>query len=90
AIERRLRASLQAGYWLYDAGMRIGAESDAWQIALIGRNLGNKRYITRANDVTFTGRGTGTSVGTLADVSAVPSRGREVMVRLTVRPSEWR
>lgn len=77
-------ASLQKGYWLLDAGLKLGAADDAWQLDLIGRNLTNKYYITRANDVTFTGGGTGTPAGIHADVSAVPSRGREIMLRMTV------
>lgn len=76
-------ASLQTGYWLLDAGVSLAASDDAWKLDLIGRNLTNEYYITRANDVTFTGSGTGTPAGVRADVSAVPSRGREIMLRAT-------
>lgn len=77
-------ASLQRGYWLLDAGVSLAAEDDSWKLDLIGRNLTNEYYITRANDVTFTGSGTGTPNGIHADVSAVPSRGREIMLRATL------
>jgi len=60
-----------------------------WDLALIERNLSNELYIARANDVTFTGSGTGTARGVLADVSAVPSRGRQIMLRFTVKPGEF-
>lgn len=76
-------ASLQNHYGLLDVGISLAASDDAWKLGLIGRNLTNKYYITRANDVTFTGSGTGTPAGVRADVSAVPSRGREIMLRAT-------
>jgi iron complex outermembrane receptor protein len=79
-------SSLQRRYWLLDGGVSVGAETDAWEIALIGRNLTNEFYFSRANDVTFTGSGTGTASGVLADVSGVPSRGRQIMLRLTIKP----
>lgn len=82
-------ASRQNSYWLLDAGVNVADRSGAWELALIGRNLTDELYISRANDVTFTGSGTGTPAGVLADVSAVPSRGRQIMLRLTVRPGEW-
>jgi iron complex outermembrane receptor protein len=82
-------ASRQEDYWLVDASFGIGSASGAWDVALIGRNLTNQLYIARANDVTFTGSGTGTAQGVLADVSAVPSRGRQIMLRLTIRPGEF-
>lgn len=82
-------SSRQGGYWLLDAGVNVAAQSQAWELAVIGRNLTNKRYITRSNDVTFTGGGTGTAAGILADTSAVPSRGREIMLRLTLKPGEF-
>ena len=64
--------------------MTLAAEADGWKVDLIGRNLGNEYYITRANDVTITGTGTGTPAGIRSDVSAVPSRGREIMLRATI------
>lgn len=77
-------ARLQRGCRLLDAGVSIAAEDDAWKLDLIGRNLTNEYYITRANDVTFTGSGMGTPNSIHADVSAVPSRGREIMLRATI------
>lgn len=82
-------SSRQDDYWLLDAGVTLAASSGAWELALIGRNLTNELYITRANDVTFTGTGTGTPAGILADVSAVPSRGRQIMLRVSIKPGEW-
>lgn len=78
-------SSRQAPYWLFDAGLRVSNKADNWTVALIGRNLSNELYLTRINDVIFTGNGTGTGgPAVLADNSAVLARGREVMLRLTV------
>ncbi len=79
-------ASWQKQYWLGDATIKVSDENEDWEVALIGRNLGNELYFTRANDVTFTGKGTGTMAGVLADVSASISRGREVWLKLSLKP----
>jgi iron complex outermembrane receptor protein len=77
--------SLQKGYQLFDAGLRIYPEDKRWEAALIGRNLTNERYFVRAIDNPFTGSAPGGPAATavLGDTAAAASRGREVMVRLT-------
>lgn len=64
-------------YTLFDASIRLADMDDRWEVSLIGRNLTNKFYWSRATD-------NPTSVANpnqLADTIAVPSRGREVMLR---------
>jgi iron complex outermembrane receptor protein len=72
-------------YALVDATARIGDADDAWEIAVIGRNLTNQRYWVASPNVPFTGSGTGTDAGALGDRFASISRGREIMVRGTVK-----
>lgn len=75
----------QKSYELYDLGARVVAENNRWELAFIGRNLGNTYYFTRSADNPFTGSapgGTGTIRG---DTVGVPSRGRELWVKATVR-----
>ena len=55
---------------------------DRWEIALIGRNLGNKFYWVRNGEVAGTAGGS-TNSPILGDIVAAVSRGREIMVRLS-------
>lgn len=79
----------QKGYELYDATLRVGAADDRWEVALIGRNLTDEYYFARSTDVPFTGSAPGAaSVGTFGDTAAVVNRGREVLVRLSLKFGE--
>lgn len=40
----------QNGFWLFNAGIRIRPEDKRWELAFIGRNLTDRKYITYAND----------------------------------------
>jgi len=75
--------SRQPSYTLIDASVRIGDSDGRWEVALIGRNLTNKWYFAASNDVPFTGGEAGT--GMLADRFATLSRGREVLLRLSMK-----
>lgn len=75
----------QPAYTLLDGSIRLGAENDRWQLALIGRNLTNKFYFVASSDAPFTGSGTGTAAGVLGDRFASLSRGREIMVQATFK-----
>jgi iron complex outermembrane receptor protein len=76
----------QRGYWLFDNSLRIGAPDDSWEFAVIGRNLGNKYYVARSAEQPFSGGLAGTAAANRqADVIGAVSRGREVMLRGTVR-----
>lgn len=78
--------SWQKHYALFDATVRLAEAQDKWELALIGRNLTDKYYFVRSSDIPFTGSTPGGApVGTLGDTGAVPSRGREIMLRATVR-----
>jgi len=75
--------SRQPSYTLVDASVRVGDADGRWELALIGRNLTNKWYIAASNDVPFTGGEAGS--GLLADRFATVSRGREVLLRLSMK-----
>ncbi|MCT2401721.1 TonB-dependent receptor [Novosphingobium mangrovi (ex Huang et al. 2023)] len=77
--------SRQSSYVTIDAGIRLGAEDDNWQIALIGKNLTNKFYVTGVVDGPSTGAGTGTAAGLKADQLGFGSVPRTVMVEVTKR-----
>ena len=64
-------------------GLRIGAEDGNWQAALTGKNLTNKQYINGGVDGPLTGGGTGTSVGTHADLLGFGANPRTVQISLT-------
>ena len=37
-------------YWYYDASIRFGSEDGRWEVALIGKNLSDKFYVTGVVD----------------------------------------
>lgn len=77
----------QRGYWLFDSSVSVGSKDERWEIALIGRNLGNKAYVARSAEQPVSGGLAGTALANRqADVIGAVNRGREVMLRLTVRP----
>jgi len=75
--------SRNGSYATLDAGIRIGAEDDNWQFAVIGKNLTNKQYISGGVDGPNTGSGTGTTAGVHADQMGFGADPRTVMVRVT-------
>jgi outer membrane receptor protein involved in Fe transport len=77
--------SKQDNYVTLDAGIRIGAEDDRWELALVGKNLTNKLYIMGGVDGPSTGAGTGTAGGLHADQLGFGSLPRTVAVNATVR-----
>ncbi|MBZ9649894.1 TonB-dependent receptor [Sphingobium sp. 3R8] len=68
---------------LLDATLRIGAQDDRWELALIGRNLTDQHYWATSQGVPLTGNFT--AGNPLEDQFAVISRGREVMIRATYK-----
>lgn len=75
---------------LVDGNITIGAQSGAFDVSFIGRNLTNRYYPSSSGfQSPGTGGGTGTAVGSLADYEGPISRGRELWVKLTVRPSSF-
>lgn len=75
---------VQPAYTKIDASLRLNSPDDRWTLALIGRNLTNKKVVTAANDIPFAG-GTGTGTtgpGILADMSAFIDNPREIYVEV--------
>lgn len=70
--------SRQPNYTLLDASVRIAQVDDRWEVALIGRNLGDKYYFVRATDNPVSA----IAPGRLADQVASVNRGREIMLRV--------
>ncbi|WP_340318179.1 TonB-dependent receptor [Rhizorhabdus argentea] len=72
-------------YALVGATARIAEAEDAWEVAVIGRNLTEKYYWAGGQQLQFTGGISGAvAPGVPADAYAVPNRGREIMLRVTV------
>ena len=65
-------------YTMFDASVRLSETDDKWEVALIGRSLTNRYYWSRSSD----NPASAANPTKLADTIAVPSRGREVMVRV--------
>jgi iron complex outermembrane receptor protein len=89
----------QKGYVKFDASLALRGRDDAWELALIGTNLGNK--ITSglclnanvANAVILGGQVSGQATGGPAgqdEAACIAERGRELRVRLTLRPLAFR
>jgi iron complex outermembrane recepter protein len=67
--------SHQKGYTLINAGGRIVMPDDHWSLALIGRNLSNRRYATVAFD----------KPGGLGETSTVAGEPRTVVLELAYK-----
>lgn len=68
-----------------DGSIRLGSADDRWEVAVIGKNLTNKAYITGVVDGPSTGSGTGTAAGIHADQLGFSVLPRTVMVQLSTR-----
>lgn len=77
--------SEQRKYAVLDAGIRFGAEDDNWQIAVIGKNLTNRFFVSGVVDGPSTGGGTGTPAGIRADQLGFGNLPRTVQVTVTKR-----
>nr|WP_176392256.1 TonB-dependent receptor [Sphingomonas sp. CDS-1] len=76
---------VQKSFATLDATLRLGAQNDRWQVALIGKNLTNRYILNAAQDAPSTGSGTGTAAGVPADQYGFPAPPRTVALQLTVR-----
>ena len=82
--------AFQRSYWLLDASARLGNVDNRWQVAVIGRNLTNRYYVTRASEQPFSGGVSGTAIANRqADALGAVNRGREIMLQLTLRPGAF-
>lgn len=77
--------SRQAKYVSLDASIRFGAEDDRWQLAVIGKNLTNRFYVTGVVDGPSTGGGTGTAAGLPADQLGFGTLPRTVLLQVSTR-----
>ena len=77
--------SRQGKYATLDAGIRFGAEDDNWQIAVIGKNLTNRFFVSGVVDGPSTGGGTGTAAGVRADQFGFGNLPRTVQVSVIKR-----
>lgn len=68
----------QQGFWKLNATVRLHETNDKWELALVGRNLTNERYIVYESD-----KPGGPSTGGQALVAT--GRPREVMVQASWR-----
>jgi len=74
---------------LLDAGLSVGPKSRSMEFAIIGRNLTNKHFGVTGFGSFGSGGGTGTAGGFLSDYEGPISRGREIWLKVTLRPSEF-
>lgn len=87
-MQQQMPGTPQPSYQMYNMGVRLGREDDAWEVALIGRNLSDKVIRVIGQSVPLSGRGTGTAAAVPSDALAIMSeRGRTVMLQFTIRPS---
>ena len=77
--------SRQSRYATLDAGIRIGAEDDRWEFAVIGKNLTNRFYVTGVVDGPSTGGASGGAVPAHADQLGFGTLPRTVMAQVTTR-----
>jgi iron complex outermembrane receptor protein len=75
--------SYQKAYTTLDASARFGSADDAWEVALIGRNLTNKYYQFSAIDSGIV------TPGVIGDIFVTTARPRQLMLQLTVRPTAF-
>lgn len=77
--------SRQSKYATLDAGIRIGAEDERWQVAVIGKNLTNRFYVTGVVDGPSTGGAAGGVTPVHADQLGFGTLPRTVMVQLSTK-----
>lgn len=86
----------QPGYVKLNANVALRSKNDAWEVALIGNNLTNK-YIA-GNCTNFSGAtgqifsspltgAAGRNASGVDELACIPEKGREVFLRITLRPS---
>lgn len=80
----------QADVTYVNGSIKLFAEDERWEVELIGRNLTNEFRAQSASNAPATGSGTltgSTTAGGYADLVGYVNRGREILLRVTFRPS---
>ncbi|MEP6786106.1 MAG: TonB-dependent receptor [Sphingomonadales bacterium] len=72
--------------FLLDGSVSVGSESGGFEVALIGRNLTDRHFAFSGFQSPGTGSGTGTAGGVLPDFEGPVARGREIWLKITIRP----
>lgn len=75
--------------FIVDGAISFGSESGSYEFSLIGRNLTNRYYAFSGFQTPGTGSGTATATGVLSDYEGPISRGREIWVKVTLRPNAF-
>jgi len=89
----QIPGAFRKAYTRVNASFRVHDEGDAWELAVIGRNLNNVYTWINASPTVDAGLAaagvdpmTGTAAGHAWDTFASVSRGREVWLQLTIHP----
>ena len=77
--------SRQSRYVSLDASARIATIDDRFEVALIGKNLTNRFYVTGVVDGPSTGSGTGTPAGVHADQLGFGNIPRTVQIQFSTK-----
>lgn len=87
--ESGIPGAVQDDYAIIDASFRVIGGDDAWEFAIIGRNLTNEAVATGGFGRALTGGGQGlpeaAGASVLADFAGIIQRGREIMFEVTLR-----
>ena len=75
--------------FLLDGSLSFGPKSKSMEFAIIGRNLTDKHFGVTGFGSFGTGSGTATAGGAISDYEGPVSRGREIWLKVTLRPSEF-
>ncbi|MFC4595496.1 TonB-dependent receptor [Sphingobium tyrosinilyticum] len=78
-------ASRMPGYWQVSGSIAIHPDDDRWRVALIGKNLTNEYYYSRTAEQPLQGTPGGLTTGTRADLSGTVSRGRQILMQVSVK-----
>lgn len=79
AIDNGNPSGVQSSYWLFDAGIRVSPTDDKWELALIGRNLGDEIYTGYVAEKP----GAPVTPGITGQLMGLPNRGRQVLLQAT-------
>jgi len=73
------------GIWVtFDAYAKYGPTDQRWEVAFIGKNLGDKLYAVDGSDVRVV------TPGVPADTAVVTNRRRQLLLQFTIRPNMFR
>lgn len=75
--------AIQDSYWIYNANITLYSVDKSWQLALIGKNLGDELVAISTRGKAFGGVGTGTNNAILSDLASVINTPREVVVEFS-------